>query len=226
MKIKVATILLFLFGTAAFSDTPAIGTVLGVLEHYEKSVPEKPPTVRVIFQKAVNGWKAFESTCPNSVCLKSLPSRYPSKMFWTIAFDGKKVGEINSQRPEEFMFYCDVGQQKILKNSKIPAIGKPSVEFGGFTFGKVYRPLVALSKPYFSDPENWKSVQVVSKMTKALKAEFRKKYPVVTNCKNGYENIARLGSILTQTSKFLSPTALPKSGLLYKCSCKNIDAMA
>jgi len=70
-------------------------------------------------------------------------------------------------------------------------MGKRSTEFGGFTDASVYRPLVANSRPYFKDPESWKSAQPTADLVKLLRQHFRKKFPAVSNCADPDENVGR-----------------------------------
>jgi hypothetical protein len=73
-------------------------------------------------------------------CLSSPTAQLPSAMNWTIAFDGRNIGQVRTTNPERFDFYRDVGQQKITGTESIPTIGKASQDFAGFLNGPVYRP--------------------------------------------------------------------------------------
>ena len=81
-------------------------------------------------------------------CLSSLTAQLPSAMNWTIAFDGRNIGQVRTTNPERFDFYGDGGQQKITGTESIPTIGKDSQDFVGFLNGPVYRPLIAISKSH------------------------------------------------------------------------------
>jgi hypothetical protein len=48
----------------------------------------------------------------------------------------------------------------------------------------VLRPLVAVSKPNYRDPGQWKTAQLTPDLVKLVRSEFRKKYPKVSNCDN------------------------------------------
>ncbi len=50
------------------------------------------------------------------------------------------------------------------------------------------RPLVAVSKPNYRDPERWKPAQLPAQVVKLLRSEFRKKFPKVSNCDNPEAN--------------------------------------
>jgi hypothetical protein len=69
----------------------------------------------------------------------------------------------------------------------IPVVGKPSQKFAG-VFGsgsaEFRRPLVVVSKPYFSDPDGWKRGQLPDEILKLVRTGFRHQYPHVDRCKD------------------------------------------
>lgn len=73
------------------------------------------------------------------------------------------------------------GLQRILTASTlVPTVGQPSKSFAGLLGdgpGKVRRPLVAISKPNFTDPDHWKSSVLA-----AVRANFRREFPKVKTC--------------------------------------------
>lgn len=154
-------------------------TILGVLEdnrgHYAGDPNRR--TVRVVFEKKEGAWQAFQSDCPDQMCLKTVTSLYPERVRWTIAFEGKKVGQVTSRTPTDFQWYGDVGQQQIISEDPIPTIGTHSHEFGGYSAAAVYRPLIANSQGYFSDPDRWKPIIVSAELMAALRRGFRYKFP-------------------------------------------------
>jgi hypothetical protein len=70
-------------------------------------------------------------------------------MIWTIAFDGKNVGQVTSRTPQDFMWYSSLGQQEIISSGPVPTIGSRSPEFGGYTDAVVY----CNASHYFPPPE-------------------------------------------------------------------------
>jgi hypothetical protein len=98
---------------------------------------------------------------------------------------------VATRNPDGFDFYGDVGQQKVTSADPVPTIGKPSQEFAGFLNGSVYRPLVANSKRYFSDPERWRPAQLAPEVVGGLRKQFRQNFPKVSNCANADENIEK-----------------------------------
>lgn len=160
-------------------NSSAQNTILGVLEENKGHYVGEPNyrDVRVIFQKNGDVWQAFQSDCNDQACLKAVTSSYPSAVKWTVAFDGKNVGQVAARTPADFRWYSDVGQQVITSTGPVPTIGARSPEFGGYTEAVVYRPLVANSKQYFSDPDRWKPVLPSLELTALLQQAFRTRFP-------------------------------------------------
>jgi len=153
--------------------------VIGVLEDNHGWYAGEPNfrAVRVVFRKAGMDWKSFPNDCPDQQCLKTVPTKYPRESTWTIAFDGKNLGHIASRTPSEFKWYAAVGQQEIVSAGRVPTIGQQSSEFGGYTEAVVYRPLVANSRPYSRDPEEWKPATASDSLNSILRTAFRKRFP-------------------------------------------------
>lgn len=162
-------------GTMSFAQN----IILGVLEESKGHYAGEPSyrDVRVIFQKSGGVWQAFQSDCEDQACLKAVSSTYPIETKWTIAFDGRNLGQVVSHAPSDFRWYSDVGQQTIISTNPVPTVGTRSAEFGGYTEASVYRPLVANSKAYFGDPDQWKPFAPSSEVATLLQQAFRKKYP-------------------------------------------------
>jgi len=171
------------FLALAFTILPqnavAQDVILGVLEEHKGHYVREPNyrTVRAVFQKTGAGWHAFRSDCGESSCLKTSTSEYPAKVKWRIAFNGKQIGHLTSRTPKDFAWYASVGEQEIVSSEPIPSVGVRSPEFGGFTDETVYRPLIATSRDYFKDPDDWKPFSAPAKLATGLKAAFREKFP-------------------------------------------------
>lgn len=166
---------------------------LGVLEDLPGG-DEKAPNfraVRALFQKRGNEWQSFRTDCRDLACLGKLAAEYPQQVTWTVAFDGKDLGEIFARGFSEFKYFADIGLEEITSSGPVPAVGKRSESYGRFANGKVYRPLVVISSPNFSDPEVWKPVTLSADLVTALRRQFRQKFPTVSNCTNPDENILK-----------------------------------
>jgi len=178
-KLAVRYAILALLVSAPTAATFAQEVVLGVLEDNHGWYAGEPNfrAVRVVFRKVGFDWKPFPSECGDQQCLKTIAASYPHEMKWTIAFDGKNLGQITSSTPSDFKWYAAVGQQEIAGNDPVPTVGKPSPEFGGYTEATVYRPLVANSQSYFKDPEEWKPAKPSPDLTSVLRKAFRQQFP-------------------------------------------------
>lgn len=187
------TILLFLTQISAATMAMGQNVVLGVLEDVTGVYFGEPDSrkVRVVFQKKGNDWEAFPNDCPNQACLKSVSAQYPDEVVWSISFDRRNLGQVRGRTPKEFRFYSHVGLQEITSKGPVPTVGARSSEYGGFTDGSVYRPLVANSQPYFADPESWKPVLLPTNVAKLLRQVFRTKFPSVSNCASADESVAK-----------------------------------
>lgn len=175
--------LLLLAVLAVFFLSPAKASgqsiVLGVLEDVPGVYVGEPnsPAVRAVFQKNGTDWQAFPSNCPDQDCLRTISSRYPREVVWTIAFDGRNLGHVTGRTPKEFKFYSHIGLQVIVGGGSVPTIGKRSAEYGGYTEASVYRPLVANSRPYFNDPESWRPSGLPADLIGILRQQFRRQFP-------------------------------------------------
>jgi hypothetical protein len=171
-----------LLGLAAFAqDAP---TLLGVLEDTPSTYDSEPNrrSVRVVFYKEGAEWKAFPTACADDDCWNALATKYPRQVQWTVAFDGRTLGQVVAQTPNSFVASSTVGQQEISNGADIPTVGRRSVDYGGFLGQPVYRPLVAVSKPYFDDPDGWKRAVLGAKLLAALRKQFHAQFRNVTNC--------------------------------------------
>lgn len=173
----IVGMMLFLAVCAQEPLKPAV--ILGILENFPGNPPEDPGhrSVRVVFKKNGNQWQPYSSDCSDPECLKKVIAEYPSEMYWTIAFDGRNLGQLSSRTPEQFESYSSLGEQFITGAGPVPTIGKRSSDFGTFLNDTAYRPLVAVSQPYFKDPDLWKPARLFSAQVAVVRQEFRRKFP-------------------------------------------------
>ncbi len=174
--------LLIFIALCSYAAEPAI--ILGVLEEIPGHYSGEPSfrAVRVAFQKKGREWQPFPADCPDQACLKTIASEYPPTVTWTISFSGRTLGQVTASTPKEFEYFSAVGLQKITSKQPIPAIGKRSPEFGGFSESAVLRPLIADSQPYSKDPDAWKPSHPSLDLASSVRLAFRKKFPKVSNC--------------------------------------------
>jgi hypothetical protein len=170
----VLFVLLILFAIAVQAQSP----ILGVLEDVPPlgSGTKHRRAVRVVFEKRQNEWRAFPSRCPDEQCLSSLTSKYPQKVQWTVAFDGKTLGHVTSTTPPRYNYYAEEGLQNLADTSSAPTVGNQSRDFGGYTAESVYRPLVTNSLPFVSDPDRWKRSPLSGEQVAKVRRAFRKHF--------------------------------------------------
>jgi hypothetical protein len=129
--------------------------------------------VRPAFEKTGMGWKQVDA------------SSLPARMNWTVTFDGRSLGSVDTQADSSEAFTL---VQKILTPaSAVPVIGSPSSQFAGIMAAgptKIRRPLIAVSKPYFHDPDGWKRTKVPDEVAAMVRTAFRRDYSHVDRCKD------------------------------------------
>jgi hypothetical protein len=131
--------------------------------------------VRVAFAKRAGRWQAFPSDFGDLAELKTASRSFPRRVDWTIAFDGQPRGRVESELPELWLAYRDVGVQLIVSAGKLPRFGKPTAEFESFDGfdGPAYRPLVLVSQPYARDPEQWRPTKLNDGYLERALPDFR-----------------------------------------------------
>jgi hypothetical protein len=107
----------------------------------------------------------------------------PVRLKWTIAFDGKNLGQLESRAdPNRGL----TPFQPILTSAAaVPGVGSPSEQFAGLMPNptKVRRPLIAVSKAYFRDPDGWKRAKLPDDIGALVRKAFRREYPHAYRCK-------------------------------------------
>lgn len=180
--------LLTLIGLSGYSfvvNASEPTTTLGVLEELSGHFAGQPNFrgIRVLFQKNGRTWLSFP-TCTDPACVKAIVSEYPREVTWTISFSGRSLGQVTGRTPDEFKFYAGVGLQEITSTGPVPTMGKRRAEYDHIAGSPVFRPLIANSQPYFTDPDSWKPSRPSTGVSAALRLQFRKKFPKVSNCES------------------------------------------
>ena len=135
---------------------------------------------------------AFEKTGTE---WQGVSSFSPLEMKWTISFDGKNLGAIETRAntkggsADQLSSPESRAKQTIVtRAASVPVVGKPSRAFVGASFlvglKTVHRPLIAVSKPYYRDPDGWKRAQVPEKIAALVRTGFRGQYPHVDRCEH------------------------------------------
>jgi hypothetical protein len=205
MPLRLLAIAVLLICGAFFANAAQDSILLGVLEdvpgHYVGESYSR--AVRVVFAKRGDVCQPFPSECRDQGCLKSISASYPEKVQWTISFDGRSLGQLTARTRKEFEFYSDIGFQDVVSGGTVPSVGERSDKYAGFLGSPVYRPLIADSQSNSTDPDHWKPGQLSPAAIAAVRREFRKKFPRVTNCRTPDENIAKPWAYADENMKLL-----------------------
>jgi hypothetical protein len=139
--------------------------VLGILEQLSSAQqlrlereygPVGKAIVRVAFAKRDGRWQSLGSEVGGLAALAAATDRFPRRLGWTVAFDGRAQGHLASATPARWQAYSDIGLQLIEGGKDAWRIGQPSADFAPWDAdGPVYRPLVVVSQPNVADPDRW-----------------------------------------------------------------------
>ena len=147
-----------------------------------KTGPIERKVVMPAFEKSSSEWRTVTSFLPRHVK-------------WAVAFDGKNLGQVESQASSDGGSADQISSKSsrakqflLTPTADVPTVGNPSEKFTGVSaiLGplKVHRPLVVVSKPYFKDPDGWKRTQLPDEVVRLVRQEFRRQYPHVDRCKD------------------------------------------
>lgn len=155
-------------------DVP--GAYVGETHHYR---------VRVLFRPSGGEWLPLAHDCETLACLTSVTARYPSRLRWTIWYEGKQLGVVTAHTPTAFRFYASIGRQVPDPEQRIPTVGKPSDVYSGYQETPVQRPLVATAGPIrlAPSPSDWKPQVVSPAMLDEVWPMFRRLVPHVDDCR-------------------------------------------
>lgn len=189
MKYFVYLCMLIALSSTAWATDEEI--LLGMVEDVPGVMADESHTtkVRALFSYQGNHWQAFKCDAENYTCLESINSNYPRKVSWYVGLDGRQIGEVVAKTPRRFKSYSHIGLQNIIEGNA-PVIGKSSHEFSGFGGELVRRPLVALSKPNFQDPQKWKRLRPTPELIKQALQVMRNYAPAV--CEEGGDETSSL----------------------------------
>jgi hypothetical protein len=162
---------------------------IGVLEQRKSNWPREPSKddryehrVRILFAKSDSGWESVLD-CPD------WQANYPQKVEWTVAFDGRDFGKLESEDVPDSAKYANFyARDKIHKpNSKykIPKVGKPTTEFSGWIDEAYLRPLVLVSDKNYKDPQKWKPFKPSQSEISRIIPVYREFAGRVMRCQEG-----------------------------------------
>lgn len=163
--IRSATLALLAGGAVVTSVQAGDDILVGVLENLAPNQQARirqvygaaeTSVVRVAFRRAADGWQALPDNVADLDQLQSAGQQFPANLDWTIAFDGRSIGRIESTRPKQWLAYSDIGLQLLPAGEQVPHMGQPGSDFAQWgADGAVYRPLVLVSAPNVQDPDRW-----------------------------------------------------------------------
>ncbi len=164
---------------AAHAQAPVL---LGVLEEVTTSRQAPAQAVRVLFQSDGQDWRPLATDCPDYDCSRPMVARPDREAVWTISSEGQNLGQVRSRITAEFDLNAALGRQMLVAQTSLPALR--SAHYGGGD-EPAFRPLVATSRNYVSDPDEWKPSSVSSDIGTAVRKAFRAEYPQAHNCTSG-----------------------------------------
>jgi hypothetical protein len=134
--------------------------------------PSRTRLIRPAFGKSGEGWVEI--------------SRLDHELTWTIAFDGRNLGDVRSRPDPMVQSNANGNAHSLLTTADgVPTIGKPSDEFAGLgAIGgtKVRRPLVVVSEPNYADPDEWKRKTPSKELAVLVRRAYRHDFPHVYKC--------------------------------------------
>lgn len=202
----LSLLLLSFLGPAEAAPAPPKPEVyVGILEDDRSTpdlpdAPSKPGKVRVVRM-------AFASR--DGVWRKHDEANGPRT--WTIAFDGKKIGEIKTDpRPAG---QTERGRGVFgIRSAKVPVRGKASPDYSGWPGGLARRPLVALSAPNVKDPDGWRPGKLSAAEKKKIWELFPKPpAPSAAMCPDGNNKPAWPGEPFPESSLVVGKVYVSKA---------------
>ena len=152
---------------------------VGVLEPPVADSPDSAAfRVRIVFQFLNGRWSAMPHEADDEEALAKLSKRYPAKVSWTVAFGGRKVGTVDSFE-RSYSTYGQVGTENLTPDSAPPEITDDAEAFATWLGVSQFRPLVAVSRPNYADPDHWKPFHPPPELGTQAHAAFRKAIPVL-----------------------------------------------
>lgn len=166
---------------------------IGVLEQRKSNWPREPSKddryehrVRILFAKSDRGWESVLD-CPD------WQANYPQKVEWTVAFDGRDFGKLESEDDPDSAAYAQFfARDKVHKPNakyKIPEVGKPTTAFSGWLDEAYLRPLVVVSAKNYKDPQKWKPFKPSQSEISRIIPLYREAAGKVMRCQEGSDKM-------------------------------------
>ena len=147
------------------------------------AVLEQPPQcrqdvgVRPVFAERDGAWQPLDSI----ESLRLGPTRF------TLAFDGRSLGTVDTREPgihNEYYWFSRDPLLDVGSHASLPRITNRLHRFDGWCSAPGVRPIVAVSSGHYEDPESWKPFTPPPDAAAALLEQFRAIVGVVYNCQH------------------------------------------
>lgn len=167
-----------LVGTTSLRHAPP--PVIGVLEQPPQCSKTRSIGVRPVFARRGASWIPL-------IGRDSLRGIDLKAQQFTLAFDGKSLGTLNTTDAEfagdDWTFRRD-HLLDVTPGQTIPAIANRSHRFHGWCNAPAIRPIVAVTSGNYADPESWKAFQPSRAVIDSLFPAFQKAVGKATNCRH------------------------------------------
>jgi hypothetical protein len=141
--------------------------------------------VRVAFRFEDGSWRAMPHEAADQDALARIAAAFPSRISWTIALHGGKLGEVTSARPAVYSAYSEIGLENLTAGAHPPKVREGAADFATWMGVPRFRPLVAVSAPNYRDPDNWTPLEESILSSAEAIAAFRRQVALDVNC-NGH----------------------------------------
>jgi hypothetical protein len=180
---KPLIILVVLFSLAFAETAVSDSTIIGVLEK-PQCKEEINEAVRALFVKIDKKWIPLET--------EEVFNKYVSQhMTWTIAFDGRKAGNVKTiDQGFHTKYEWTFSRDRILtlsQEQKIPHFQNKSERFSGWCWPPSIRPVVVFVNGNVSDPDIWKRAQPSANDLDVIFIAFKAKIGALSICPNSSE---------------------------------------
>jgi hypothetical protein len=138
--------------------------------------------VRVAFRFEDGKWHAMPDEAADQDALAKIAASFPERMSWTIAFGGKKLGEVTSARPRTYSAYSDIGLENLAAGADPPKVRAGAADYSTWMGTPEFRPLVAVSSPNYRDPDDWTPFDLPATTRTQAIAAFRRQIALDVNC--------------------------------------------
>ena len=177
----------------AAAETP---TFIGVLEGPQTRPPAYSARthVRIAFRRDGAAWTPMPSDFATPSALAVAHRLYPEGLTWTVVFNGRSLGSIESRSPGALHWYADVGVQ-VVTTRPVPVVRARAADFsyGSGVAAKV-RPLLLVSgldAPRQWDPQDWRASPLTRQERRLAIAAFRGKVATSERCDRPEQEPAR-----------------------------------